>query len=107
MQKDKASNNDIIALMIAALNDHFGVVEYLLEDGVDLAKATTNGEAALHMAAQEGHAEVLSILMAYGASLTARTADGRLPIDVAANDAISVLIHGPRPQVSHHPKPRC
>ena len=91
--KDKASNNGETALMAAANNGHFGVVEFLLEDGADLAKVTTYGWTALHFAAQQGHAEILSLLMAYGASLTARMTDGRLPIDLAANDAIRVLIH--------------
>ena len=79
--------------MLAADNGQFGVVEFLLEDGVDLTKVVTNGQTALHLAAWSGHSEIVSLLMAYGASLTVRDKDGRLQIDVAANEAIRVLIH--------------
>ena len=82
-----------------------GFLQLRLEDGADVNKVMRDGLTALHFAAQRGHAEVLSLLMAYGASLTARTNDGLLPIDVAANEAIRVLIHGPRPQASRHPRP--
>ena len=102
MDKDKANNIGWTALTYAAHQGHFGVVEFLLEDGVNLTKVTTTGHTALHLAAHEGHAEILSLLMAYGASLTARTTGGRLPIDMAANEAIRVLIHDePRRRMDH------
>ena len=102
MDKDKANNIGWTALTYAAHQGHFGVVEFLLEDGVNLTKVTTTGHTALHLAAHEGHAEILSLLMAYGASLTARTTGGRLPIDMAANEAIRVLIHDePRRRADH------
>ena len=79
--------------MAAAQEGQYEVVEFLLEDGVDLTKVTTRGTTAPHIAAAQGHTEILSILMAYGASLTTRDSNGQLPIDVAANEAIRVLIH--------------
>ena len=60
------------ALMYVDRNGHFGVMEYLLENGVYLTKATMgDGWMPLHFAVEEGIAEILSILIDYEVSLIA------------------------------------
>ena len=83
-------NNGKTPLMLASTVD--GVVEFLLEEGVDINKVDRDGWTALHHKAYSGHDEDVSILMVYGASLTTTTNDGRLPIDVASNGSTKALI---------------
>ena len=116
---DRADNDGVTALSLAASSGNLGVAEYLIDHGAEVNKAPDDGSTPLHIVAAIGdqlspqhHLDMISMLLAFGASLKARNDEGLLPIDVAATDEIRRLIneeftrrrdHGYKRAVIPHP----
>ena len=116
---DRADNDGVTALSLAASSGNLGVAEYLIDHGAEVNKAANDGSTPLHVVAATGHElspqhhlQMISMLLAFGALLKARNNEGLLPIDVAANDEIRQLIneeftrrrdHGYKRAVIPHP----
>ena len=70
---DAGDSGGYTALMLAASNDHAGIVELLLQHGADINRVeSTNGWTALIWAAKRGHEETVATLVDYGAELSVR-----------------------------------
>ena len=64
--------------VLAASNNHGGIVELLLQHGADIDHVdTTKGWTALMRAAKRGHVETVDVLVDYGADVTLRDHGGR------------------------------
>ena len=63
MDKDKATNEGVSPLFIAAQIGHLVVIQCLLEHGVDKDKASNTGASPLFMAALRGHLLVVQCLV--------------------------------------------
>lgn len=55
-------------LMMAARNDHEGLVRFLIENGADVREKAGDGATALSLAMAEGHETIVEILEAAGGS---------------------------------------
>jgi ankyrin repeat protein len=58
---------DQTSLSIATSNNHFAVVQYLVEQGADMDKSDKYGQSPLLLAASNGHLEVTRYLLEQGA----------------------------------------
>ena len=58
-------------MILAALEGHFAVLQYLLQQGAD--KDNNNGASPLYIAAQDGHLAVIQYLLEQGADKQTRT----------------------------------
>ena len=76
------------ALSAAAKNNHFAVVQYLVEQGADMNKGNTEGAgvAPLHYVCSRGHLEVAQYLLEQGADRDKADNYGRSPLHYAAAD---------------------
>ena len=72
------------------------MVQYLVEQGVDVNKVTTDTNSRytpLHAAVRQGHIDVAICLMERGmADLNARTTNDRRPMDLARNEEMREAI---------------
>jgi ankyrin repeat protein len=59
---NKARDDGVTMLYIAAQQGHEAVVRTLMEAGADVNKATDNGWTPLAIAAQQGHTAIVQIL---------------------------------------------
>ena len=75
------------ALSAAAKNNHFAVVQYLVEQGADMNKPNTKGAgvAPLHYVCSRGHLEVTRYLLEQGADRDKATTIGHTPLHLAAS----------------------
>ncbi|PWY57469.1 hypothetical protein DGG96_01775 [Legionella qingyii] len=71
-------------LMVAAGRGNLKIIEYLLENGVDLHLKNNQGEAAIIFAAENGHLNALKFLEEKGADLTIVNDNGENALLVAA-----------------------
>ncbi|MDZ7630321.1 MAG: ankyrin repeat domain-containing protein [Gemmatimonadaceae bacterium] len=67
------------ALIVAAMQGHTTIVEFLLDHGVDIAAC--DGMTALHAASAGGHLETMAVLIDRGAPLEALNAYGGSVLD--------------------------
>ena len=71
-------------LIIAAYNNHTGVVQYLLEHGAAADAADRSGNTALMGAAFKGYAGVADVLLQHGADVHVRNGQGATALTFAA-----------------------
>ena len=68
------------ALLLAARENHFDIVKYLLQRGADVIARTSDGRTLLHYAAKFGHVEIARWLVEeQGADVHEKTTDGLTP----------------------------
>jgi len=72
-------------LYYAIYNDHFHVIQELVDHGVNVDQETSEG-TLLHLAAERGHVGAASALIRKGAKLELQNAKGKKPLDVAINN---------------------
>ena len=77
-------NNGDIPLVLAAATGHFAVVQYLLEQGADKDQATNEGSTSLFMAAQNDHFAVVQYLLEHGVDKDRANNHGASPVVIAA-----------------------
>ena len=59
----------MIRILLTPHSGHASVVQYILDQGIDVDTADNDGWTPLHYAAQEGYVEVMKILLARGAQV--------------------------------------
>ena len=90
----RAADDDVTALMSAALGGHEAVAQLLLQHGADVAAASNRG-TALMCAAAGGHEAVAQLLLQHGADVAAAKNDGETALMSAAlggHEAVAQLL---------------
>ena len=59
----------MIRFLLTSHRGHAPVVQFILDQGIDVDTADNDGETPLHWAARKGHVEVMKILLARGAQV--------------------------------------
>ena len=77
------SNETISALQGACVGGHLAVVEYLLDNGVDMHGRNTTSVPPIHFAAEYNHPDIINLLLQKGVNLNARDSFGRTACHVA------------------------
>ena len=74
------------ALCTAAKDNHFAVVQYLVEQGADMEKGDCFGQTPLIWASFKGHLDVARYLLEQGADRDKARTDGMTPLHFAASN---------------------
>jgi len=75
-------NEGLAPIHYAVMENHIGLVTFLLEKNIDLNLKTTSGATALHEAVRAGNINIISMLLDNGADVNARDAAGNTPMHV-------------------------
>jgi len=75
-------NEGLAPIHYAVMDNHTGLVIFLLEKNVDLNIKTTSGATALHEAVRIGNIDIISMLVNSGADVNAKDAGGNTPLHV-------------------------
>eukprot|EP01083_Nonionella_stella_P048343 129318_1 len=86
------NDNDNTPLHLAAWNDRFEVVNYMVKSKANLDVRSWNGSAPLHMAAVTGYTAVVHCLVENGANLNCKADNGRRPIHSAARRGYTEIV---------------
>ena len=86
-------DHDYSELLLEAIKrDDRGIVEHLLEEGVDLENSDVNEDTPLHVAAQHGSANVVKCLLDRETDHSALNANGETPLHIAAMEGRSGIV---------------
>jgi thiosulfate/3-mercaptopyruvate sulfurtransferase len=80
------------ALWLACVPSHLGLIDLLLEAGLDKNHCNDNGATPMMFAASSGRTEVVAHLLKHGADYGIETQDGFSALDMAANAVILGLL---------------
>jgi len=75
-------NEGLAPIHYAVMDNHTGLVIFLLEKKIDLNIKTTSGATALHEAVRIGNIDIISMLVNSGADVNATDAGGNTPLHV-------------------------
>jgi uncharacterized protein len=75
-------NEGLAPIHYAVIDNHTGLVIFLLEKKIDLNLKTTSGATALHEAVRVGNLDIISMLVNSGADVNAADAGGNTPLHV-------------------------
>jgi len=75
-------NEGLAPIHYAVMDNHTGIVVFLLEKNIDLNLKTTSGATALHEAVRVGNLDIISMLVNSGADVNAADAGGNTPLHV-------------------------
>jgi len=75
-------NEGLAPIHYAVMDNHTGLVVFLLEKNIDLNIKTTSGATALHEAVRIGNIDIISMLVNSGADVNAKDAGGNTPLHV-------------------------
>jgi ankyrin repeat protein len=90
-------NEGLAPIHYAVMENHTGLVIFLLDKKIDLNIKTTSGATALHEAVRVGNKDIITMLINSNADVNARDAKGNTPLHVGIPpevylDVISMLI---------------
>jgi ankyrin repeat protein len=90
-------NEGLAPIHYAVMENHIGLVIFLLEKNIDLNIKTTSGATALHEAVRIGNIDIISMLINNKADVNAKDASGNSPLHVGIPsnvylDILSMLI---------------
>lgn len=83
--------DDALFLSKRPYPERFGVVEYLLRKGVDVAHKDQNGDTVLHLAAKNGFEKSFNLLVNAGADVYAQNLNGDTPITLARFGVVNAI----------------
>jgi len=89
---DKGAKDYELLLHAAAYFGNIGIVEMLLERGVDVNFKDKGGRIPLHYAADGGNKELFELLLSKGADINAKTSHGMTPFHYANTKEIAQLL---------------
>jgi ankyrin repeat protein len=75
-------NDGLAPIHYAVIDNHVGLVIFLLDKNIDLNIKTTSGATALHEAVRIGNMDVIAMLLNNNADVNARDAAGNTPLHV-------------------------
>jgi ankyrin repeat protein len=86
-------NEGLAPIHFAVIENHMGLITFLLDKKVDLNIKTTSGATALHEAARIGNKDVIALLIKNDADVNAKDAKGNTPLHVGipANVYLDIL----------------
>ena len=89
-------------LHLAVQNNHYRIVEFLLENGANPNIVDANNDTPLHYSAWNNSLESLALLLNYGANITTRNFDDKTPLHHGAmkdnlNTIVLLLKNGANP----------
>jgi len=73
-------------LMFACKNNHINIVEFLINEGIDVNIATKQGLTASHSAAESGNLDILNILIDNSANVVVKANDSYSPLLLAVQN---------------------
>jgi len=76
-------NEGLAPIHYAVMDDHTGLVVFLLEKKIDLNLKTTSGATPLHEAVRKGNIDIISMLVNSGADVKATDANGNTPLHLS------------------------
>jgi ankyrin repeat protein len=74
------NNEGLAPLHFAIIQNHRGLIYFLLEKNLDINIKSTSGSTALHEAVRTGNVEIINFLIAKGADVNAADAQGNTPL---------------------------
>ena len=80
------------ALHYAVESENFTLVNFLLENNVNVNAATFSGNTPLHVAAGRRLKEIVALLMAYGANPAIANGEGDFPSDLPASLLVGAVM---------------
>jgi ankyrin repeat protein len=86
-------NEGLATIHYAVMNNHVGLVIFLLEKKIDINIKTTSGATPLHEAVRVGNKDIISMLISYNADVNAKDASGNTPLHVGMppNDYFDIV----------------
>ena len=90
---DKTINFKYTALMIAARQGKFKIVQYLIDNGADITLKDKYGNTAFTIAAQRGHDKVVQCLIENGANLESLDNHGQTALMHAAHNGHRKIVN--------------
>jgi len=75
-------NEGLAPIHFAVIENHTGLVTFLLDKKIDLNIKTTSGATALHEAARAGNKNIITMLLNSNADVNAKDAKGNTPLHV-------------------------
>jgi ankyrin repeat protein len=90
-------NEGMAPIHYAVMENHLGLVTFLLDKKIDINIKTTSGATALHEACRTGNVDIVSLLINNNADVNAKDASGNTPLHVgipqnAFLDTLSMLL---------------
>ncbi|XP_077785440.1 ankyrin repeat domain-containing protein 60 [Podarcis muralis] len=77
------AHRTFVALFINARRGRLDAVDFLIQNGADLAYKTPLGRTALHVAVTSGHCDCIDLLLSYGAKISDEDNDGQNAVMLA------------------------
>ncbi|MDR0323844.1 MAG: ankyrin repeat domain-containing protein [Treponema sp.] len=77
-------NDGLAPIHYAVMNNHSGLISFLLEKNIDINIKTSSGAAALHEAVRLGNLQVINIILGSGADVNITDAKGNSPLHIGA-----------------------
>lgn len=72
--------NNLTPLHMAVINNHYGIAQFLIDNGAVISAQDNDGSTPLHTAATYGRTEIAKLLLDNGANINARDTQGRTPL---------------------------
>jgi len=91
-------NEGLAPIHYSVIDDHTGIIIFLLSKNIDLNIKSTSGATALHEAVRKGNINVIEMLLENGADVNVRDAKGNTPLHTGIpssvhREVVTMLLH--------------
>ncbi|MCL2441927.1 MAG: ankyrin repeat domain-containing protein [Treponema sp.] len=86
-------NEGLAPIHYAVMDNHIGLISFLMTKKVDLNLKSNSGATALHEAIRKGHIEIISLLLENGADPNASDANGNTPLHTGIPSEVDSEVH--------------